>query len=105
MTTPVQVPDPTYEQLSDESDAQDVARGAIISLWMHKADWFDGILSGDDTDTEIMQELQVLVDELYLQAHQARVNEDIPDKYAQMQHELADSLAALTAGERGDLND
>jgi hypothetical protein len=100
MTQPVQIPDPIYERLSDESDAQDVARGAIIAEWMNKADGFDSILSGRKSFMHTMSELRGLIDDLYIQAQHARIDEDIPDEYAEMQRELADKLDELTVGEQ-----
>jgi predicted protein tyrosine phosphatase len=40
-----------------------------------------------------------LIDDLYIQAQHARLDEDIPDEYAQMQRELADQLDELTVGD------
>ncbi|AFH22996.1 hypothetical protein OSG_eHP40_00145 [environmental Halophage eHP-40] len=40
-----------------------------------------------------MSDLRGLVDDLHIQAEHAKISEDIPDQYAEMQEQLANQLA------------
>ena len=40
-----------------------------------------------------MSDLKGLVDDLYIQAEHAKTADDMPDKYAEMQEQLANQLA------------
>jgi len=42
-----------------------------------------------------MNDLRGLVDDLHIQAEHANIDDDIPDRYAQMQQELANQLEHL----------
>jgi len=41
----------------------------------------------------VMSDLRGLVDDLHVQAEHAKISEDIPDQYAEMQEQLANQLA------------
>jgi len=41
----------------------------------------------------VMSDLRGLVDDLHIQAEHAKISEDIPDQYAEMQEQLANQLA------------
>jgi len=41
----------------------------------------------------VMSDLKGLVDDLYIQAEHAKTADDMPDKYAEMQEQLANQLA------------
>jgi hypothetical protein len=43
--------------------------------------------------TVMRDDLRGLVDDLHVQAEHAKISEDIPDEYAQMQEQLANQLA------------
>jgi len=43
--------------------------------------------------TVMRDDLRGLVDDLYVQAEHAKISEDIPDQYAEMQEQLANQLA------------
>jgi len=43
--------------------------------------------------TVMKDDLKGLVDDLHVQAEHAKISEDIPDQYAQMQEQLANQLA------------
>lgn len=49
MTRTVKVPEPVYERLSDEAQKQDVSRGAIMKIWLNKADAYDSVLFKDNS--------------------------------------------------------
>jgi len=42
--------------------------------------------------TVMKDDLRGLVDDLHIQAEHAKISEDIPDQYAQMQEQLANQL-------------
>jgi len=44
VTRTVKVPEPVYERLSDEARKEDVSRGAILKIWLEKADAYDSAL-------------------------------------------------------------
>lgn len=43
--------------------------------------------------TVMKDDLRGLVDDLHIQAEHAKISEDIPDQYAEMQEQLANQLA------------
>ncbi len=43
--------------------------------------------------TVMKDDLRGLVDDLHVQAEHAKISEDIPDQYAEMQEQLANQLA------------
>jgi len=43
--------------------------------------------------TVMKDDLKGLVDDLHVQAEHAKISEDIPDQYAEMQEQLANQLA------------
>lgn len=43
----------------------------------------------------LMNDLRGLVDDLHIQAEHAHIDDDIPDRYAQMQQQLANQLEQL----------
>lgn len=42
-----------------------------------------------------MDDLKTLVDDLHIQAEHAKMSDDIPGRYAEMQEQLADQLTQL----------
>jgi hypothetical protein len=47
VTRTVKVPEPVYERLSDEARKEDVSRGAIMKIWLDKADAYDSVFFKD----------------------------------------------------------
>jgi len=43
----------------------------------------------------LMNDLEGLIDDLYIQSEHAKMNDDIPNRYAEMQKQLADRLTQL----------
>ncbi len=43
----------------------------------------------------LMNDLKALVDDLHIQAEHAKMSDDIPNRYAEMQEQLANQLAQL----------
>ncbi|AFH23097.1 hypothetical protein OSG_eHPD7_00125 [environmental Halophage eHP-D7] len=52
VTRTVKVPDPVYERLSDEARKEDVSRGAIMKMWLDKADAYDSVFFKDTLKNE-----------------------------------------------------
>jgi len=100
MTGVVKIPDPIYEQVSEQAEQADVSRGTIIREWAQKADAYDSEFFNDGDSTHDMHELRSLVDDLHVQAEHAKIDSDIPDEYAEMQEQLATQLSQLIDDEQ-----
>jgi len=96
----VRIPDPIYEQVSEQAEQADVSRGTIIREWSQKADAYDSEVFNDEKPTNDMHELKALVDDLHVQAEYAKIDTEIPDEYAQMQEQLATQLSQLIDDEQ-----
>lgn len=100
MTGVVKIPDPIYEQVSEQAEQADVSRGTIIREWSQKADAYDSELMQNSVQFDRMDELRSLVDDLHVQAEHAQIADDIPDEYAEMQEQLADELSQFVDDEQ-----
>jgi len=100
MTGVVKIPDPIYEQVSEQAEQADVSRGTIIREWAQKADAYDSELMQTSVQFDRMDVLRALVDDLHVQAEHAKIDSDIPDEYAQMQEQLATQLSQLIDDEQ-----
>jgi len=92
MTGVVKIPDPIYEQVSEQAEQEDVSRGTIIREWSQKADAYDSEVFNSEKPTHDMDDLRLIVEDLYRQGSYAEEADDIPDEFAQMQKQLADEL-------------
>ncbi|AFH21803.1 hypothetical protein OSG_eHP9_00150 [environmental Halophage eHP-9] len=92
MTGVVKIPDPIYERVSEQAEQADVSRGTIIREWSQKADAYDSEVFNSEKPTHDMDDLRLIVEDLYRQGSYAEEADDIPDEFAQMQKQLADEL-------------
>jgi len=95
VTRTVKVPEPVYERLSDEARKEDVSRGAILKIWLNKADAYETVFSEVQSKMSLMNDLEGLIEDLYMQAEYAKASDDIPNEYAEMQEQLGDQLIEL----------
>jgi len=81
MTGVVKIPDPIYEQVSEQAEQADVSRGTIIRDWAQKADAYDSEVFNGEKPTHDMDDLREIVEDLYRQGSYAEEADDIPDEY------------------------
>lgn len=43
MTEQVKIPTPVYDEAKERANQQDITIGAVIKMWMHKADVLDEV--------------------------------------------------------------
>jgi hypothetical protein len=99
MSKSVKVPDPVFERVSEEASEKDIQKGAVIYQWMRQADQNDSILFANNAIEPDMDDLDELIDDLHMQASHALAHDRIPDKYAEMQEQLAHQLQRLDRNE------
>jgi hypothetical protein len=100
MAKTVKLPDPVFERVSEEASKKDIQKGAVVYQWMKQADENDSILFANSVIDPDMDDLEELIDDLHNQASYALADDRIPDKYAEMQEQLAHQLQRLDRNEQ-----